>query len=318
MLTLTNTVEPATQAFLDKINASSGPPLYELSVEEARSVFFSLQKGNVTKMPADIEDKEFPVGPSGKVSVKIVRPVGVKTALPAMIYIHGAGWVLGGWESHDRLVRELVNRAQVAAVFVNFSLSPEARYPTAIEECYAATRYVAENAKALNLDASKLIVAGDSVGGNMTIATTMLAKERGGPRIDLQVLFYPVTDSNFDNESYQKFGKNHFLTREAMKWFWNQYAPDEDSRKKHTACPLRASVDDLKELPPAVVFTAENDVLRDEGEAYAHKLSQAGVKVTALRCMGTIHDFVLLNAITDTPAPRVAISTAAAAMKELR
>ncbi len=163
-----------------------------------------------------------------------------------------------------------------------------------------------------------MVVAGDSVGGNMTIATTLLAKERGGPHIDFQVLFYPVTSANFDNESYQKFAKNHFLTREAMIWFWNQYAPDENDRKKITACPLQASVDQLKGLPPALVVTAEHDVLRDEGEAYAHKLSQAGIKVSALRCLGTIHDFVMLNAITDTPAPRLAIATAVEALKARR
>lgn len=318
MLTLANTIEPKTKAFLDKINSNSGPQLIELPVEEARAVFTSLQQGDVKRLPADVEVRELPVGPKGSVQVRIVRPVGVTSLLPAVIYIHGAGWVFGGWESHDRLVLELVNQAQVAAVFVDYSLSPEARYPTAIEECYDVTNYVVENARALSLDVSKLVVAGDSVGGNMTIATTLLAKERGGPHIDFQVLFYPVTNSNFDNESYQKFAKNHFLTREAMIWFWNQYAPDESDRKKITASPLQASLDQLKGLPPALVFTAEHDVLRDEGEAYAHKLSLAGVNVTAVRCLGTIHDFVMLNAITDTPAPRLAISTAVESLKSRR
>jgi acetyl esterase len=259
---------------------------------------------------ADVQELMIPGGPSGTVPIRAVRPKGVTEMLPAVVYVHGAGWVLGGWESHDRLVLELVNGANVAAIFVDFTLSPEARYPVAIEQAYAAARWVAENGAALNVDSSRLAIAGDSVGGNMAIAVTMLAKQRGGPKIDFQLLFYPVTDASFDTPSYQQFASGYFLTREAMKWFWNHYLPDVARRSEPTASPLRAPDELLEGLPPALVINGECDVLRDEGEGYARKLMRAGVPVTATRYMGTIHDFVMLNAITDTPAARAAIAQA--------
>jgi acetyl esterase len=166
----------------------------------------------------------------------------------------------------------------------------------------------------MNLDSSRLAVVGDSVGGNMTAAVTLLAKERGGPKISYQVLFYPVTDANFDTPSYREFANGPWLTKPAMEWFWNAYEPDAAARKKPTVSPLQASIDQLKGLPPALVITDENDVLRDEGEAYAHKLSQAGVSVTAVRYLGTIHDFVMLDALRDTPAARSAIALANASL----
>jgi acetyl esterase len=226
------------------------------------------------------------------------------------VYFHGGGWVLGGKDTHDRLVREIANGANAAVVFVNFTPSPEAKYPIPIEEAYAATKYIAENGKNFNLDTSRLAVVGDSVGGNMAAAVILMAKERAGPRIDYQVLFYPVTDANFDTPSYQQFAKDIWLTREAMKWFWNNYLPDKEMRKQPTASPLQASIDQLKGQPPALIITDENDVLRDEGEAYAHKLIQAGVDVTAVRYMGTIHDFVMLNTLAGTPATCSAIGLA--------
>ncbi len=316
--TLSTAIEPATRKFLESLNSGGGKQIYELSVEEARKLLSDVQSGTVVeKLPADIEDKTIPVGPSGQVSIRIVRPKGVTEALPAIVYFHGGGWVLGGTDTHDRLIRELANGAKAAVVFVNFTLAPDAKYPTQIEEAYAATKYVAENAKALNLKASELVVAGDSVGGNMVAAVTLLAKERGGPSIAYQVLFYPVTDANFETQSYRDYAQKHFLTREAMKWFWGHYTADEAVRKEPTASPLRASLDQLKGLPPALVITGEFDVLRDEGEAYAHKLSEAGVTVKAVRLLGTIHDFVLLNVITNTPAPRTAIALATATLQEL-
>lgn len=223
----------------------------------------------------------------------------------------------GDKNTHDRLIREIANGAGIAVVFVNFTPSPEAKYPVPIEEAYAATKYIAENGKSLNLDSSRLVVAGDSVGGNMATVVVLLAKERGGPKIAFQLLFYPVTDANFDTPSYQQFATGHFLTREAIKWFWNNYLPDVEARKQPTASPLLASVDQLKGLPPALVINGEFDVLRDEGEAYAHKLIEAGVQVTAVRYLGTIHDFVMLNPITDTPAPRAAIAQANSALREV-
>jgi acetyl esterase len=316
MSTLSNGIEPTTRKFLEGANAGTGPQIYELTPEKAREVINGLQNTDVKKMSADIEDRKVTLGTKGEVAIKIVRPKDVKGALPALIYVHGAGWVLGGWETHDRLVLELANKAQVAVVFIDYSRSPEAKYPVAIEECYEVTKYVADNAKSLNIDSSMLAIAGDSVGGNMATVVTMLAKERSGPRIDFQLLFYPVTDANFETESYKQFGTKHFLSLEAMKWFWNQYTTEKTDRKMPTVSPLQASLDQLKKLPPAMIFTAEFDVLRDEGEAYAHKLSEAGVRVTATRCLGTIHDFVMLNVITETPAARFAIDAAAAALKQ--
>ncbi len=303
-------LEPVTREFLEKVNKQGGTPIYQLSPKEARKVLSNLQAAHVAKLPADIDDLDIPVGPEGQVSIRIIRPKGNKEILPVVMYFHGGGWVLGDKDTHDRLVREIANGANAAVVFVNFTPSPEAKYPTPIEEAYAATKYVSENGKNFNLDGSRLAVAGDSVGGNMAAAVLLLAKERGGPKINYQVLFYPVTDANFDTQSYQQYATGIWLTREAMKWFWDNYLPDEETRKKPTASPLQASVDQLRGQPPALVITDENDVLRDEGEAYAHKLIQAGVNVTAVRYIGTIHDFVMLNALAGTPATCSAIGLA--------
>lgn len=303
-------LEPVTREFLEKVNKQGGTPIYQLSPKDARKVLSDLQAAQVAKLPADIDDLDIPVGPEGRVSIRIIRPKGNKEILPVVMYFHGGGWVLGDKDTHDRLVREIANGANAAVVFVNFTPSPEAKYPTPIEEAYAATKYISENGKNFNLDGSRLAVAGDSVGGNMVAAVLLLAKERGGPKINYQVLFYPVTDANFDTQSYQQYATGIWLTLEAMKWFWDNYLPDEEARKKPTASPLQASVDQLRGQPPALVITDENDVLRDEGEAYAHKLIQAGVNVTAVRYIGTIHDFVMLNALAGTPATCSAIGLA--------
>ncbi len=309
------TVEPATQAFLDALAAKGGPPLHTLSVADARGALSGAQAGPIATLPVDIEDRTIPVGPQGRVAIRIVRPKRRRGTLPAVMYFHGGGWVLGDAKTHDRLIREIAHGAEAAVVFVDYSRAPEARYPIAIEEAYAATVWVAEHGKAIGVDPSRVAVAGDSVGSNMAAAVTLLAKERGSPKIMFQVLFYPVTDADFDTGSYAQFATGYFLTREAMKWFWNHYAPQSAVRAQPTASPLRASVDQLRGLPPALVITGECDVLRDEGEAYAHKLIEAGVPVTATRYLGTIHDFVMLNAITDTPAPRAAIAQATDALR---
>lgn len=307
---------PAVQDFLDQLAAQGGPPLYELSPQDAREVLRGLQSGDVAKLPADIEDHTLPGGPKGSVSVRIVRPKGVTETLPALMYFHGGGWVLGDKDTHDRLIREIANGARAAVVFVNYTPSPEAQYPVPIEEAYAATEWVARNASEINVDASRLAVVGDSVGGNMVAAVTLLAKERGGPRLHFQVLFYPVTDAGFDTPSYDQFAEGYWLTREAAKWFLDQYAPDPAVRSEPTVSPLHASVDQLQGLPPALIIVDECDVLRDEGEAYARKLIEAGVNVTATRYIGITHDFVMLNAITDAPATRGAIAQANEMLKK--
>jgi acetyl esterase len=303
-------MDAITKSFLTAVNSQKGPQIYELSVKEARGVLSKAQAGKVKKLSVDIEDLEIPCGPKGKVSIRIVRPKDHPAKLPAIMYFHGGGWVLGDKNTHDRLIREIASGAQAAVVFVNFTPSPEAQYPIPIEEAYEATKYISKNGKTFNLDSSRLAVAGDSVGGNMAAAVTLLAKKRKGPHIAVQVLFYPVTDSDFDTQSYQQFAKNYFLSRKAMKWFWNHYLPDKNLRKKPTASPLRASIGQLKKLPPALIITAELDVLRDEGEAYAHKLMEAGVEVTAVRYLGIIHDFVMLNALSETAQAKSAIALA--------
>ena len=302
-------LDPQILTFLRGLEAQGGPPLYTLSPADARNVLVSVQRSaKVTMLPVDSEDRTIPGGPTGEISLRIVRPQGSSTALPGVMHFHGGGWILGDKETHDRLVREIANGAQATVVFVDYARSPEAKYPVAIEQAYAATKWVAENGASLGIDPARLAVVGDSVGGNMVAAVTLLAKERGGPKITFQVLCYPVTDANFETQSYREFGGDgYWLTREAMKWFWDSYVP-ESERNQPTVTPLRASLDQLRGLPPALIIINENDVLRDEDEAYAHKLMTAGVPVMATRYLGAIHDLVLLNPIAQTVPARAAIA----------
>jgi acetyl esterase len=298
-------LEPAAQAFVE---ATANPPyLFDLGPEEGRKAVESVQDGAGVEAPAaDVRDLTFAGGPTGEVTVRILRPAGVTGPLPVLIYTHGAGWVFGDANTHDRLVRELTVRANAATVFVEYDRSPEARYPVAIEQVYATLEWVATHGAEHGLDATRIAVAGDSVGGNMTAALTILAKQRSGPAIAAQLLFYPVTDASFDTGSYHQFAEGYFLRRDGMQWFWDQYTTDEAERAQITASPLRAGVEDLAGLPKALVIVAEADVLRDEGEAYAAKLRAAGVDVTAVRYQGIVHDFVLLNALKDTHAAKAA------------
>ncbi|MFS4458108.1 alpha/beta hydrolase [Bdellovibrio sp. HCB2-146] len=296
------------QSFLDQVSAAGGKPIYKLAYAEAREVLENEQKGKTSPVPVDIEDRVFPVGPSKEVSVRIFRPRNAKGSLPAVMYFHGGGWVLGSKNTHDRLVRELTDQTQAAFVFVNYTPSPEAQYPVPLEECYAATLYVAEHGSEFGLDGSRLAVAGDSAGGNLAAAVAILCKQRSSPQLSFQALLYPVTDADFETESYQKFADGYWLSKAAMEWFWDAYVPRIEDRDQITASPLRADLNQLKNLPPALVITDENDVLRDEGEAYARKLIEAGVSVTVSRSLATIHDFAMLNALAETTATRSAIS----------
>ncbi|HEY4386346.1 MAG TPA: alpha/beta hydrolase, partial [Ktedonobacteraceae bacterium] len=262
-------LEPDTLAFLKMLEAQGGPPLYSLSPTDARAVLSSVQaSANVPLLPVDSEDRIMSGGPTGEIALRIVRPRGVTGPLPVVMYFHGGGWVLGDKMTHDRLVREIAHGAQAAVVFVDYARSPEAKYPVAIEQAYLATKKIAEYAAPLGIDPSRLAVVGDSVGGNMVAAVTLLAKARGGPKIDFQAMFYPVTNADLDDQSYQQYGADgYWLSREAMRWFWDSYAP-VSVRNEPTVSPLQASLDQLRGLPPALVITDENDVLRDEGEAY--------------------------------------------------
>jgi acetyl esterase len=300
-------LEPTTQAFVDALNAGGGKLLYELSYADARKLLEDAQAIDVKKLPADVEEKTLPVGPGGQVSVRIYRPKGSKGLLPVVMYIHGGGWILGSKNTHDRLLRDLVNGTHAAFVFVNYTPSPEAQFPVPIEQDYAATKYIAEHGKEFGLDGSRLALCGDSVGGNAVAVLAQLAKERKGPAIAYQVMMYPVTDSSISQKSYEEFADGPWLTKKAMEWFWDAYAPNPEDRKKTMAAPLLATPEQLKGLPPALLIVDENDILRDEGEAYARKLIQAGVEVTALRVLATHHDYALLNALANTPATRVTV-----------
>jgi acetyl esterase len=243
-----------------------------------------------------------PGGPTGQVSIRIVHPGGAAGVLPVVFHFHSGGWILGDKDTNERLDRELANAPRAVVVFVDYTPAPDAHYPVQNEQAYTALQWVVANAADIGADPTRVALVGDSAGGNMTAALTLMAKERGGPQIAAQVLFYPVTDANLDTGTYQRYADGPWATREAMRWFWDSYLPDQSRRSEITASPLRATTEQLRGLPPALIINAEHDVLRDEGEAYARKLSQAGVPVTQVRNGGTIHDFVLLNPITDTPA----------------
>ncbi len=307
-------LEPITEQF---VNSLVGLPIHALTPAQARDVLTLAQSIRVGKPSANIEDTTFPVGPTGSVRIRIIRPLNGVEALPAVMHFHGGGWITGDVDTHDRLAREIAAGVHAAVVFVDYDRAPEVQYPVAIEQAYAAFKYVADNSQQLNVDATRLAVLGDGAGGNMAAAITLMAKERRGPNIDLQVLFYPVTDANFETASYKQFADGPWLTRAAMQWYWDAYLPDRSRRREITAAPLNASINHLRDLPEALVIVAENDVLRDEGEAYARKLSDAGVRVTSVRYNGTIHDFVLLNALADTPAVRAAIAEAVSALKSV-
>jgi acetyl esterase len=300
----TPVLEPAAQAFVEE--TANSPHLPDLGPVEGRKTVDSVQDGDIPAPKADIEDLTISGGPGGSVSIKVYRPAGVSSDLPVLLFTHGAGWVFGDAHTHDRLVRELTVRANAATVFVNYGLSPENRYPSALEEIYAALEWIAAEGAAHGLDAARIAVSGDSVGGNMTAALTIMAKQRGGPRICAQLLYYPVTDAYFETASYNQFATNYWLRRADMQWYWDQYIPEEAQRAEITASPLRATLDDLAGLPPALIIVGEADVLRDEGEAYAAKLRSAGVEVTAARYQGIIHDFVMINALRDTHAAKAA------------
>jgi acetyl esterase/lipase len=306
-------LEPAAQKLAD---ASSKPPfLYQLGAEGARKVLDDIQAAPIRKL--DVDEKWVTVPADvGDVKVRIVKPVGAKSPLPVILYMHGGGWVLGNAGTHDRLVRELAVGVSAAVAFVEYDRSPEARYPVAIEQGYAAARWIGAKGAAEGLDAQRLAVAGDSVGGNMTAALTLMAKQRGDVRFVHQSLYYPVTDAAQDTGSYKEFADGPFLTAKNMAWFWDSYLPESKRRLEITASPLRASLEDLAGLPPAFVIVDENDVLRDEGEAYAHRLIEAGVPTTIVRYEAIMHDFMMLNPVRETEATTAAVEQAIAVLRK--
>jgi acetyl esterase len=306
-------LEPAAQELAD---ATSSPPfLYELDYPDARKVLEDLQSPPIDKLPID---EEWITVPSsyGDARVRIIKPQGADGILPVIVYMHGGGWVLGNAATHDRLVRELAVGADAALAFVEYPNSPEARYPVAIEQGYATAQWIVHEGFSKGLDAGRMAVAGESVGGDMTAALTLMAKERGDVRFVHAGMYYPVTDAAMDTASYDEFADGPYLTRKAMEWFWDAYTTDPAERSEVTASPNRASIAQLEGLPPTLLLVDEADVLRDEGEAYAAKLRRAGVPVTTVRYDGTVHDFMLLNPLSKTKAARAAIAQATAFLRE--
>ena len=306
-------LEPAAQEIAD---ATSKPPyLYELDYPAARKVLDDIQAAPIEKLPIDEEWITVPAA-VGDARVRLIKPTGAEGILPVIVYMHGGGWVLGNAATHDRLVRELAVGARAALAFVEYPNSPEAHYPVAIEQGYATAQWIAREGRSKGLDPSRIAVVGESVGGDMTAALTLMAKERGDVQFVHVGMYYPVTDAAMDTESYDEFADGPYLTRKAMEWFWDAYTTDPAERSEITASPNHATVDQLKGLPSTLLLVDEADVLRDEGEAYAAKLRLAGVPVTTVRYDGTVHDFMLLNPLSETKAARAAIAQATGFLRQ--
>lgn len=309
-------VERDIQKFLEALAAGGGKPMEQMTPREARAVLVAAQSSVPVELAkADVSQRTI-TADGQTVKLVIVRPPGAGGALPGFMFFHGGGWVLGDFATHERFVRDLVAGSGTTAVFVEYDRSPEARYPTAINQAYAATKWVATHGQEIGVDGRRLAVVGNSVGGNMAAVVSLMAKDRGTPDIMFQLLFWPVTDAHFDTPSYALFADGHFLTRNMMRWFWDNYTDDPRERQDVYASPLQASIERLKAVAPALIQTAEMDVLRDEGEAFARKLDAAGVDVIATRYNGLIHDYGLLNPISRVPGVRSALLHAAAELKK--
>lgn len=291
--------------------ANKGIPIESLTVKEAQDSLVKAQKSVEVDL-SGIEVTEKVINANGTdIKLNIVRPSGNKNKLPVFIFIHGGGWVLGDFQTHERLVRDLVVLSDMACVFVNYTRTPEAQYPKALHEIYSVLEWVSTNANEINVNSNLIALAGNSAGANMVVATSLLSKEKNGPKIKFQLLMWPVVDANFDTESYMQFGEDRFLTTTAINWMFDMYIPDKSKRKDIYISPLQATIEQLKGLPPTLIQTAENDILRDEAETFGQKLDEAGVSVATARYNGTIHDFGLLNALAKLPETRAALSQAA-------
>lgn len=312
-------IDPAIDArirpFLAELNKNSDP-FWELPGDQVRSILTGLQNHHPVDL-SGITIEEKIIAPEGKsILLYIVKPEGVSEKLPVLLFIHGGVWKAGNFENHKRLVRDLVVGAGVAAVFVEYTPIPEAVFPTQINETYAAAKWVVEHGEEINVDGSRLAVGGNSVGGNMSAALSIMAKDKGEFNFRFQVLLYPAVGADFETGSYNSFATGRFLTKAFMQYGYDIYAPDAQTRENPYAVPMSATTEQLQGLPPALIQTAENDPLRDEGEAYGRKLNEAGVNVTVTRYNGMIHDFGLLNAISDVPAVKSSILQITTELKE--
>lgn len=301
------------QAFLNVLNAGDGKPMEQMTPQEARQVLIGAQKG-VTLPSAQVAEKIITVN-GQSIKLKIVKPDNAAGTLPVFMFFHGGGWVLGDFPTHERLIRDLVRSSGAAAVYVDYTPSPEAHFPVAINQAYEATKWVAEHGQEIGVDGSRLGLVGNSVGGNMVASVALQAKQFNGPKIRYNVMLWPVTDANFDSTSYNQYENGYFLTKNMMKWFWDNYTTNASDRNNILASPLRATTEQLKGFPQTLIQTAELDVLRDEGEAFGRKLDAAGVPVTVTRYNGMIHDYGLLNPLSLEPTVRTALEQAGAALQ---
>ena len=306
-----------TKEFLKALNSPSPPELEKLNPLEARNVLLDAQMA-IEFDYSGIEETEKLINVDGyEIKLNIARPAGTANEkLPVFLFTHGGGWVLGDYPTHRRMVRDLVLASGTAAVFVNYTRTPDAAYPQQINEIFAALKWVAANGDEINADGKNLAVVGNSVGGNMTAVMCLMAKENGGPELKYQIMMWPIVDANFETESYKQFGEKRFLSASLMKWMYDMYIPDPEKRKDIHASPLQATIEQLKGLPPALIQVAESDILRDEGEAYGRKLDEAGVPVSVMRYDGMIHDFGLLNGLADLPPVRSLFVQAGAELKK--
>ena len=301
-------LDPGLKAMLEMMAEAGGPALDEMEPAAARVYFEQTSvaiPGAARIELASVTDRAVP-GPGGDIPVRVYRPE-EGTVLPVLVYFHGGGWVIGSLESHDGTCRELARDAGCVVVAVDYRLAPENRYPAAADDCYAVTCWVAENGDALGIDPGRLAVGGDSAGGNLAAAVSLMARDRNGPAITFQLLIYPVTDADFSRPSYVENAEGYFLTTSAMEWFWGHYVPDEGQRSEAYCAPQQAK--DLAGLPPALVITAEFDPLRDEGEAYAGRLQQAGVETTLTRYDGMIHGFFSMGGVSKAAQDAVTQAT---------
>jgi acetyl esterase len=304
---------PQARALLDEVAPPGAPGLHELplplpELRRALAGMFGAFGGPAIEL-ARVEDGSLP-GPAGAIPVRVYTPAG-RAPLPALVYLHGGGWVLGSLETHDGTCRALAAAVPCVVVSVDYRLAPEHPFPAAPEDAWAAVAHVAAHAADFGADAARLAVGGDSAGGNLSAVVALMARDRGGPRLVHQLLVYPVTDAAMDTASMRENAEGYFLTRDAMAWFWSHYVPSVAARAHPYASPLRAP--DLRGLPPALVITAEFDPLRDEGEAYAARLREAGVPVDLTRYGGMIHGFFSMGGRLDRG--RAAVDEAARALR---
>ena len=304
----------AVKTFLKPLN-DGGPGLETLPKDKARQVLVDAQNAFSVDL-SGIEESDRTIVQDGlNVKINIVRPSGNNEILPVFIFIHGGGWILGDYPTHKRMVRDLVVLTGFVGVFVNYTPSPEAQYPTALNEIFAVARWITVKGAEIKVNPAKMGIIGNSVGGNMTAATALMAKEKGGPDFKVQIMMWPVTNADFEDDSWKAFGAQRFLTAPLMKWMWDNYIPVE-KRNEIYACPLLATAADMKGLPPTLIMVAENDILRDEGEAYGRKLDEAGIPETTIRFNGMIHDFGLLNGLAEIPQTKELFLEASATLKK--